>query len=68
MTKWFAIIYVYTLPFCLVEKLGSMTMFAIIAISLGFFGLDSISTELTDPVRGLRGRRRVPHYYSCDAD
>ena len=42
LAKIFTFIFLYTLPFALVEELEWMTMLAVLVLALGYFGLDAI--------------------------
>ena len=42
-------IYCFTLPFGLVETLGTITPFAVAVVSYAFLGLDAIGEEIEDP-------------------
>jgi hypothetical protein len=42
LAKLFTFIFLYTLPFALVEELEWLTMLAVLVLALGYFGLDAI--------------------------
>ena len=41
--------FLYTLPFALVQELGWLTMLAVLVLALGYCGLDAIATEMEQP-------------------
>lgn len=49
LAKIFTFMFLYTLPFALVQELGWLTMLAVLVLALGYCGLDAIATEMEQP-------------------
>jgi len=49
LAKLFTFIFLFTLPFALVEDLGRLTVIASAILGLGYLGLDAIATEMEQP-------------------
>jgi len=49
LAKLFTFVFLFTLPFALVEDLGRLTVLAAAILGLGYLGLDAIATEMEQP-------------------
>ena len=50
LLKIFTLFYVFTLPFAIAPSIGSWTIPIAIIAAIGFFGLDSVGSEMEEPL------------------